>query len=134
MRYNSFTVVNSILSELGASGKPTVAVINKTDLCGDIATLPKEIEGCNKTVFVSLKENTGTDILIDAIEDTVPGKKQEVTLLIPYSQGALLPALHTDQMVISEEYTADGTKVVALIDEICYNKMRDYIVRHENLN
>ncbi len=131
---NHITVVNSILNELDASGKPTVAVINKTDLCADLTTLPKEIEGCNKTVFVSLKESKGTDLLISAIEDTVPGKKQEVTLLIPYSEGSLLPHLHADHMVLSEEYTVEGTKVIALIDEICYNKIRNYVVRHENLN
>lgn len=126
---NHITVVNSILHELNATGKPTVAVINKIDLCDDVSILPKEIEGCNKTVHVSLFENTNTNELINALEDTVPGKKQKVTLLIPYSQGALLPALHSEQMVLEEEYTADGTRIVALIDEICYNKMRNFVVR-----
>lgn len=127
---NHIAVVNSILDELGASGKPTVALLNKTDLCADISALPRNIEGCVKTVAISLKEKSGMAEMLEAIEDTVPGKKQRVVLLIPYSEGALLPALHSEQMVLEEEYTAEGTKITALIDEICYNKLRNYVIRN----
>ncbi len=130
---NHIMVVNSILAELGASGKPTIAVLNKTDLCEDEAFLPKSIDSATKTVMTSITNNIGMDKLIEAINDTVPGKKQKTTLLIPYSEGAIITMLHNDQLVLAEEYTNDGTKITALIDEICYTKLRNYILRGQDL-
>lgn len=128
---NHIKVVNSILEELDAQGKPVLAVFNKLDLVENPLLVPKNMDGAMRTVSVSLKEGTGTEALLEALEDVVPGKKQRVSLLIPYTEGALLSSLHTDQLVLEEEYTEEGTKIVALIDEICYNKMRNYVRRDD---
>ena len=119
-------VVERILSELGAGGKPTVAVLNKMDLAeGKI--LPHTIESCTKTVCISAKERTGIDALLDAVEEVVPGKKREVSLCIPYSEARLVSALHQDQVVLGEEYAETGIFVTALVDAACYNMVRRYV-------
>ncbi len=122
-------VVNMILSELKATGKPTLAVLNKIDLCTDTEGLPAQVDGADKTVCISAKTEAGMEVFREALEDIVPGKKQKAVFLIPYSEGALLPMLHTDQMVLSEEYTENGTRIEALVDEICYAKLRNYVLR-----
>lgn len=122
-------VVNMILSELKATGKPTLAVLNKTDLCTEPESLPAAVDGADKTVFISAKTGAGMDKFREVLEDIVPGKKQKAVFLIPYSEGALLPMLHTDQMVLSEEYTENGTRIEALVDEICYARLRNYVLR-----
>lgn len=122
-------VVNMILSELKATGKPTLAVLNKIDLCADTEGLPAQVDGADKTVCISAKTEAGMEKFREALEDIVPGKKQKAVFLIPYSEGALLPMLHTDQMVLSEEYTEKGTRIEALVDEICYAKLRNYVLR-----
>lgn len=127
---NHIEIVNNILNELNASGKPTIAVLNKTDLCTDKNLLTKNLDGCSYTVHTSLKTGEGTNKLYEAIENTVPGKKQKTTLLIPYSDGNIIKLLHETQLVLSEEYTESGTKICALIDEICYNKLRNYVCRN----
>ncbi len=122
-------VVNSILNELKATGKPTLAVLNKMDLCAEAEGIPAQVAGADKTVFISAKTEAGMETFREALEDIVPGKKQRAVFLIPYSEGALLPMLHKDQMVLSEEYTENGTRIEALVDEICYAKLRNYLLR-----
>ena len=122
-------VVNMILTELKAVGKPTLAVLNKIDLCPEAEDLPAQVDGADKTVRISAKTEAGMEIFREALEDVVPGKKQKAVFLIPYSEGALLPLLHQDQMVLSEEYTENGTRIEALVDEICYAKLRNYVLR-----
>lgn len=118
-------VVERILDELGAGGKPTLAVLNKMDLAQD-KILPNEIASCTRTVCISAKEKTGLVELMEAVEDIVPGRKQEVMLCIPYSEGWILPELHENQVVLHEEYGETGTIVTALVDAVCYDKMRKY--------
>lgn len=122
-------VVNQILGDLKATGKPTLAVLNKSDLCEDKEGLPAQVSGADKTVLISARTEDGMEKFREALEDIVPGKKQKAVFLIPYSEGALLPMLHTDQMVLSEEYTEKGTRIEALVDEICYAKLRNYVLR-----
>ncbi len=122
-------VVNMILTELKATGKPTLAVLNKMDLCAEPEGLPMQVEGADKTVCISARTHAGMEAFRSALEDIVPGKKQKAVFLIPYSEGTLLPVLHADQMVLSEEYTETGTRIEALVDEICYAKLRNYVVR-----
>ena len=118
---NCIKVVKDVLTEIGAGGKPVINVYNKCDLDGDY--IPSE-DGCN--VFISAKTGMGIDELINAIADTAPGKKKERTLLIPYSQGGVLNSLHSSEKVLSENYTADGTEVTVLIDDIVYNRLQEY--------
>lgn len=118
---NCIKVVKDVLTEIGAGGKPVINVYNKCDLDGDY--IPAD-DGCN--VFISAKTGMGIDELINAIADTAPGKKKERTLLIPYSQGGVLNSLHSGEKVLSENYTADGTEVTVLIDDIVYNRLKEY--------
>ena len=114
------------MSELGAGGKPTVAVLNKMDLAeGKI--LPHTVESCTKTVCISAKKRTGIDALLEAVEEVVPGRKREVSLCIPYSEARLVSALHEDQVVLNEEYAETGILVTALVDAACYNTVRRYV-------
>lgn len=120
---NHITVVNSVLSDIGASGKPEILVYNKTDLLeGDTDIMPKE-----NSVGISVLKNTGIDKLLEVIGDVAPGKKKEIAVLVPYSEGALVSRLHETQKILSEEYTETGTKIRLLADSNTYNNLKEYI-------
>ena len=120
-------VVEQILDELGAGGKPTLAVLNKIDLAQD-KVIPNAIASCTKTVSISAKEKTGLEEFMEAVEDIVPGRKREAALCIPYSEGRLLSELHENQVVLQEEYGEAGTEITALVDAVCYDKVRKYVI------
>ena len=88
--------------------------------------LPKDIEGCEFVVEISAKKEYNTDKLIELIGEILPGKKEKVTLLIPYNKGSVLSNLHEEHNVLAEEYQADGVKVSVMLDSITYNSLREY--------
>ena len=118
---NHITVVDAVLDEIGVGGKPVINVYNKCDRENNCH--PRDN---GKNVFVSAKTGQGMQDLLDAIADTAPGKKFERTLLIPYSDGGVLNALHTNEKVLSEEYTAEGTLIKVLVDEAVYGSLKKY--------
>lgn len=115
-------VVEEVLRDIGAAGKPELCVFNKCDK----TTARPHTNDC-PYVYISAKRGENIDGLINAIADIAPGKKQKVTVVIPYSQGALVSELHESQKVLSEEYTADGTQMVLLADEIMYEKLKEFM-------
>jgi len=119
---NHMKVVENVLSDIGAKGKPVIILYNKHDLAPDVIT--KE-----KGVFISAKTKSGTEEFLKVLSDTAPGKKQEITVLIPYSMGDIVSNLHTNQKVLSEDYTENGTLITLLADSICYNNLRNFIVK-----
>ena len=122
---NQITVVEQVLSDIGAVGKPVVAVFNKCDRLEDYPITNLKSDKC---VYISAKHRTNIDKLIEAIADTAPGKKQKIKACIPYSAGSLVNELHENQKVISEEYGENGTVMELMVDAKMYEKIREYIL------
>ncbi len=117
---NHMKVVEGVLSDIGAVGKPTLNIYNKCDMAENI--IPAE-----SGVFISAKTAKGKDDFLTALADAAPGKKQEITVLIPYAKGDIVNNLHTNQKVLSEEFTENGTRLTLLADKITYNNLREFI-------
>lgn len=113
-------VVESVLYDIGAVGKPVINVFNKCDKLGEYP----EKNG----VYISAREKRNIDKLLHALADAAPGKKQRVRVCIPYSAGAAVNELHETQKVISEEYSDNGTVMEIMVDAAMYEKIREYIV------
>lgn len=122
---NQITVVDKVLEEIGAVGKPEVMVYNKCDKAGE--TDISDNRENSISVFISAKYKKGLDKLINAVAEQAPGKKRELKICIPYSEGALVNELHDTQKVLSSEYIETGTQMVLLADKVTYDKLRKYI-------
>ncbi len=122
-RDNQISIVESVLDEIGASGKPVIGVFNK---CDKLDAPPIVSSNYDKNVFISAKSGENTDKLIEAIADTAPGKKVRVRAVIPYSEGALVNELHESEKVISEEYSENGTVMEMLVDARMYERIKEY--------
>ena len=120
---NQITVVEQVLSDIGAVGKPVIEVFNK---CDKIQEYGEKSDGSR--VYISAKHKKNIDKLLMALADAAPGKKQRVKACIPYSEGALMSELHETQKVISEEYVEDGTLTELMVDAKMYDKIREYII------
>lgn len=113
-------VVESVLNDIGASGKPVINLYNKSDLANDF--IPTE-----KGIFISAKTGIGTGEFLAALSDASPGKKQKMTVIIPYSRGDIVNRLHEKEKVLSEEFTESGTLMTILADKITYNSLREFL-------
>ena len=120
-RENHIRVVEAVLADIGAVGKPVVYAYNKCDLANGLP------EAQNGAVYISAKQKQGLEQLVRTIADVAPGKKREIRVVLPYSMGSLVSELHQTQKVLAEEYLQEGTALTLLADSRTYERLRDYI-------
>jgi len=117
-------VTKEVIEDLSSSDKPIIYVYNKCDL------LDREIPSIENddTVFVSGVTGEGIDNLLSAIERTVQRFKKKYTLLIPYTNQALVSALYNNYTVSSTEYLDEGISVEVILDEKGRGMYGKYVV------
>lgn len=115
-------VTRKLLEELGCGDTPMIAVMNKCDKA--VPPYPKT-EG--KTVCISAKNGEGMDDLLKAITEALPPDRKKVTLLLPFSKGALAGKCRKDGAVFSEEYVAEGLKMVVTLGFPLLEEVEPYI-------
>jgi GTP-binding protein HflX len=109
--------VRQVLVEVGeqhGSMGRELLVVNKTDAAGDLQ-LARLRHLLPDAVFVSARTGDGVALLRDRIAELLPTPEVEVDLLLPYVQGSLVARVHAEGEVLSEEHTADGTRLRARV-------------------
>ena len=117
-------VVDSLITKLAKPGTKVLRCYNKADLVP--AT---DIPVGEDVVKMSARQGWGMDELLKAIEKALGQSRHEVTLTLPYSQGGMLDTLHKNAKVSAVDYTGDGIVVDAVLDDILYGRLKDYITR-----
>lgn len=121
--------VNAVLSELGAlENKKIITIYNKIDLVEDRELLAS-LQADNNALLVSAKQGMGFDKLSAEVEAQLNMLQQNVRLLIPYEQNAVINKVYeVAANIISTEYLAEGTLITAQIPVADYKKFEKYIV------
>ena len=110
--------VFEVLNDLGASDKPILEALNKADQ----VNIGAVIEPAD-AILISAKEQRGLDALKAEISRRIAAMRHRAELVIPYSKGGALSLIHGKGQVLEEEYTAEGTRVVALMDAALYQRV-----------
>lgn len=120
-------VVNSIIEGLGAINKPIALVLNKIDVRKEKSRIPI-INPQGKVFEISALTGQGLEGLLEGISQMLPKENIEVNVLIPYTAGWVIPFIHENGEVISEEYTEQGIKADIIIKKMKIEKVREYII------
>ena len=120
------SVVEKLLEELGASSKPTILVQNKIDLC--VGKPRINSAGYTAVCEVSAVTGEGIDHLLASITDSFKEQMRAVKLLVPYTEGWVLPFLFSNGQVLSQEYLEGGIRVDALVKVDKINFVKDLIL------
>lgn len=115
-------VTENVINELGAGGKPTVYVYNKSDACECNAPTHED------SVLVSARNGSGIDELLSLIEAIIRKNKKCVELLFPYTEQSQLNSIYNEYKVESTEYRDDGIFVKATLDERGVGLYKKYIL------
>ena len=115
-------VTLELLKELGCEGIPVVTAFNKCDLVPYAAELPED----ERTVKISARHGDGIPKMLEAIAKALPQSAKKMRLLIPFTEGGLLADIRREGKVFSEDYTAEGTLVDALVDAKLYSRVEQY--------
>jgi GTP-binding protein HflX len=110
--------VDKVLGELDAAHIPQLLVWNKIDnVTDEEVMLEIEIAAEERgAVLISAHTGQGMDVLQEKIVEII--KRSTLTrceLLVPYERGALIGEIRRTGFVESEEFLAEGTKVVCYL-------------------
>lgn len=115
-------VTNTLLKELGCEDRPIISVFNKCDLVGNPLDLPNERD----SVRICAKNGAGIDELLNKIELNLPVRLRKYELMIPFDKGSIISVLRKAGAILSEEFTAEGTKITAVVEEPLWHMVDEY--------
>ena len=106
--------VNSVLNDIGVVEKPMLLTLNKIDLLSEVER--DKLEGrYPEAALISAATGEGMDRLLARIEEELAKLRIEVDLMVPFDRGDVVARLHDDGDVVTEEYTGEGTHIVARV-------------------
>lgn len=117
-------VTAELLASLGCTDTPIIPVLNKCDLLTD----EMDDYRISNAVRISAKHGTGIDELLKAVEDNLPLRVKMVKFLFPFDKAGVLAQIRASATINSEEYTADGISVEAIVDDKTYGRLREFVV------
>ena len=127
---SQIAAVHAVLAEVeeGEPLKlPEIIAVNKADLA-DPEVLDRLTRLYPRVAVVSAKTGQGVAELIELVEATLPRPQILVDVLLPYTRGDLVARLHEEAEILTEEHTADGTRVSAKVDEDLHGHLTGYAV------
>ena len=107
--------VREVIDDIGGGEIMEIIAINKADVAKPeviMELLRKE----SNAYAISARTGYGVDNLLKAIEAALPKPKVEIKVVIPFSRGDLVSAVHERGEIISQEYLPEGTKLHAMVD------------------
>lgn len=121
-REEHIAVVDKLIAQLAKPGTPVLKCYNKADLVS-----PEDIPSGDDVVALSAANGTGCTELLHAIERALSRARHHVVMTLPYSMGGQVETLHNNARVIQVDYSAEGIVVEAILDDILYGRLRDYV-------
>ena len=123
-REDHIAVVDKLIAKLAKPETPVLKAYNKADLVS-----LEEIPVGQDIVPISAKRGMGMDTLLKAIEQALGHARHHVLVCLPYSMGGMVENLHSGAKVNSVEYTGEGIEIDAVLDDILYGRLRDYVIK-----
>ena len=123
-REEHIAVVDSLIAKLAKPGTPVLRCYNKAELVDKT-----EIPIGEDVVAISAATGRGIDLLLRSIEKALGQSRHHVVLTIPYTAGGLVDTLHSGAKVNNIDYTGEGIVVDAVLDEILYGRMKQYVTK-----
>jgi GTP-binding protein HflX len=108
-------VVEDTLAELDAGRIPRLLALNKVDLGDCCLEVDRVMPGYRSVLRISALHGTGLDDLLSAIGQVLAENLVAISLVVPYTQGELLAAIHNHGVVTDEQPTAQGVEIKARV-------------------
>lgn len=115
-KYTQMKSVDEVLQQIDSAAKPRIVVFNKCDLL-DESELSALKHRNPDAVFLSAKENTGLDELIQMISRAATSKDVPMQLLVPFDRGDIVSLAHRRCRILNEEFLESGTSLNVRVPE-----------------
>ena len=120
--------VNSVLEEIGASGKPTLMVFNKVDQVEGADFLNQLVLEHHPAVAVSARTGQGVPELLGELGTMLRPVREFVDLKIPHEDSSVIARLHSMTQVVERDYDGPSVRLKARIPPHLRREFEPYIV------
>src|SRR5882724_2447696 len=119
--------VNTVLDEIGASGKPTLMVFNKIDkLNGSGNIFLQQHPGA---VCVSAKTGDGLPALLEELSNQVRPIREFMELSVPHEESAVIARLHAVGQVVERDYNGEKAWFKVRLPPHLHDEFSKFIVQ-----
>ena len=119
--------VEIVLEELGANLVPQMVVFNKADVAWP-ADVDRLLERYHGSVRISAVTGDDIDDFLEELGDRLRSLTSVVELLVPYSRGDIVAAVHREGEVLLEAHEDGGTRLRARLDHAGAGKLAEFVV------
>jgi GTP-binding protein HflX len=117
--------VHEVLGEIGAADVPELVVVNKADTAPeDAKALAHAIEG---SVLISARTGEGIDDLLQVIGDRLRGTDRVIELVVPWSRGDVLAAIHREGEVVGQSDGEESATLQVVLDEVGRARFAEFV-------
>jgi GTP-binding protein HflX len=119
---NQIDVTDKTLEEIGVKDIPTLYLYNKYDLVEDDISPTKF-----PFILSSLIQKEGIRSIIRFIDKELFSDYEEVTLLIPFTEGDLVSFFNDNSSILNQDYTNEGTLITLQLSQEQLGRYTKYI-------
>ena len=119
--------VEVVLAELDANLVPQMVVFNKADVAWP-ADVDRLLERYHGSVRISAATGDGVDDFLEELGDRLRSLTNVVELLVPYSRGDIVAAVHREGEVLLEAHEEGGTRIRARLDSAGSGRLAEFVV------
>ncbi len=117
--------VHEVLGEIGAADVPELVVVNKADKAPEEAkVLAHAIEG---SVLISARTGEGIEDLLAVIGDRLRGSDRVVELVVPWSRGDVLAAIHREGEVVGQSDGEESATLQVVLDDVGRARFAEFV-------
>ena len=122
--------VNTVLEEIGAAGKPTLMVFNKTDRLGNGEAVARFQEQFPNGVAVAATTRRGFPALLAELGSQLRPAREFLELKVPHTEAAVIARLHAVGQVVERDYSGRTARFKARIPPHLQAEFAPFIVRN----
>lgn len=124
------SAVETVLKEIGAEGKPTLMVFNKTDcLNGSREALNRFLERYPHGVAISAQTGDGIPVLLAELGAQLRPIREFMELAVPHGQSDIIARLHEVGQVVERHYEGEVARFKARIPPHFHREFERFLIR-----
>ncbi len=117
--------VHEVLEEIGAAEVPELVVVNKADKARQEAkVLAHAIGG---SALISARTGEGIEDLLQVIGDRLHGTDRVVELVVPWSRGDVLAAIHREGEVVGQSDGEESARLQVVLDDVGRARFAEFV-------
>jgi GTPase len=125
--------VRAVLAEIGADGIPELLVVNKADALpaegGAAEEALRLLAAHEGSLMVSARSGEGLDGLLTAVGDRLRVGDRVVELVVPWSRGDVLAAVHREGEVVTEVAEELAARIHVGLDDVGTSRFAEFLSR-----